>query len=172
MKHKIYLALILICFLSLAKAQMAIGKPDVDGNSALLDFAENDTITKGIILPAVTTKDVVALTNGTFIFDSNTATVNVYENDTWVDLSEPGLGNSTTLISNNTDDTGEGVIIGAETSTANGVLVLEDDGKAMVLPKIDNPAQNVKSPYPGMICYDTSTKALTVFDGTHWYYWR
>ena len=42
----------------------------------------------------------------------------------------------------------------------------------MVLPHVTNPHLTVKSPYPGMMCYDTVKKAVAVFDGTVWNYWK
>jgi len=48
-----------------------------------------------------------------------------------------------------------------------GVLVLEGETKAL-LPKIEKTDESVKSPYPGMMCYDSNRKALAVFDGALW----
>ena len=92
------------------------------------------------------------------------------ENNVWKDLSD--VGNSSNLISNSSNDIGEGVIIGAESSSAAGILVLESTDKAMVLPKITNPHLTVKNPYPGMMCYDIVSKSLAVFDGVNWNYWK
>ena len=190
MKHTIYIGLILICFSFLtAKAQVAIGKDSVEGNSTLLDFSEDGAVegdglnTKGIILPAVTTLPA-SPANGTFVFDTTDNKVKVFYLDaddgaegSWHDLTgteEAGSFNYSDILNHitNTDDTGEGTIIGAETSSAEGVLVLESSDKAMILPKVASPHVNVKSPYPGMMCYDTVTKSLAVFDGTNWYFWR
>ncbi len=92
------------------------------------------------------------------------------ENNVWKDLSD--IGNTSNLISNTSNDIGNGVIIGAETSVATGILVLESTDKAMILPKISNPHLTGKSPYTGMICYDTVSKTLAIFDGTNWNYWK
>ncbi|WP_353117470.1 hypothetical protein [Myroides odoratus] len=54
----------------------------------------------------------------------------------------------------------------------DGIVVLEGSTKALVLPKIMNPHLTVKSPYPGMMCYDSNRKALAVFDGVLWNYWK
>lgn len=159
---------------SYTKAQVAIGKTDINGTNTLLDFADNDPATpNGLILPAVTNAaNVAAPANGTFIFDSQDKTIKVFQNGGWLGLSESGLGNSDDLIVNNSDDIGNGVIIGDNTNPAKGALVLESSDKAIILPKIANPETSVKSPYPRMMCYDTTTKSLAVFDGTNWYYWR
>lgn len=167
MKNLVYIILVLGGF---SQAQIAIGKTAVVGSNTLLDFDQSPTNSKGIILPAVTNATNVALTNGTFVFDINTKKVRMVENNVWKDLSD--AGNTSNLISNTSNDIGNGVIMGAETSAATGILVLEATDKAMILPKITNPHLTVKSPYAGMMCYDTVSKTLAVFDGTNWNYWK
>ncbi|WP_291895845.1 hypothetical protein [Chryseobacterium sp.] len=151
-------------------AQVAIGKQSVEGKSTLLDFDNMSGNTKGLILPATSGLPTGSLVNGTFIFDVTDKKVKVYENDTWKPLSD--AGNSSAVIGNNSAESGKGVIIGDASSPADGVLVLESQNKAMILPKIADPHLNVKNPYPGMICYDTSSKTLAVFDGSVWNYWK
>lgn len=158
------------------QAQIYIGEENenVTGASTLLSFEDDPANnTKGIILPAVTSLPLNPA-NGTFIFDTtdDADIIRMYENNSWVDLSEAELGSSDALITNDSDDVGEGTVIGAETSPSNGVLVLESSSKAIILPKIANPELHVKSPYPGMICYDTVSQSLAVFDGSHWYFWK
>ena len=167
MKNLVHIILILSNF---SYAQIAVGKTNVVGSNTLLDFDQSSTNSKGIILPAVTNTTNVALTNGTFVFDINTKKVRMVENNVWKDLSD--AGNISNLISNTSNDIGNGVIIGAETSLTTGILVLEATDKAMVLPKITNPHLAVKTPYAGMMCYDTVSKTLAVFDGTNWHYWK
>lgn len=170
MKNIIYAA-ILCGFASISFAQVAIGKNAVDGNNTILDFEESTT--NGIILPAVNTAPtgLDAMNNGgTFAFDLTDSKVKMYENGVWVELSD--VGEKTALLTNSSDEVGDGVIIGAETTTAKGVLVLESDKDAMILPKVNQPEINVKSPYPGMICYDTASKTVAIFDGKVWNYWK
>jgi len=62
--------------------------------------------------------------------------------------------------------------VGSDTTTAPGVLVMESSNKALILPKVATPHLNVKNPYPGMICYDTVSKTMAVFDGLKWSYWK
>lgn len=151
-------------------AQVAIGKQTVDGNSTVLDFDNVPGNTKGLILPAISGFPTGTLVNGTMIFDITDNKVKVYENDTWKSLSD--AGNSSTVVANNSAESGKGVIMGDAVSTADGVLVLESQNKAMILPKITTPHLSVKNPYPGMICYDTTSKTLAIFDGSVWNYWK
>lgn len=168
--------------------QVAIGKQSINGNSTILDFADTTatesptdketTNYKGIILSAVEsspTFTVVTPTtnnpnNGTFLFDKASKKIRMFENGTWVDLSN--AGNSSNVIVNSSAETGKGVIIGSETTNAQGVLVLESSDKAVIIPHIKNPHTTVKGPYPGMMCYDTVSNTIAVFDGSNWNYWR
>ena len=153
-----------------ARAQTAIDKNTADGSS-VLDFAAGTT--KGIILPAVETLPATPA-NGTFLFDKVAKIVKMYQNGAWVNLS--GVGNIAGTVPiapySGTVDNGKQTVIGSKSTTVDGVLVLESPNKALVLPKISNPHLNVKSPYPGMMCYDTNRKALAVFDGNVWNYWK
>lgn len=182
MKKNIYTVL-LVSMATLANAQVSIGgKQEVEGTATLLDFnspltadtnSTTNNNTSGIILPAVEKESVVTSpSNGTFIYDHEAKIVKMFENGSWVALS--GEGNNSKIEVNTSPDlnANQGAIIGSETSAAKGVLVLESSDKAMILPRIANPHTNVKSPYPGMMCYDTVRKSLALFDGTNWNYWK
>lgn len=151
-----------------AFAQTAVGKRSVANESTVLDFGSGTT--KGIILPAVETLPATPA-NGTFLFYTTDEKIKMYQNGTWVNLSDEG--DKTNIVPyKGSVDTGKQTVMGARSTSADGVLVLESVDKAMVLPHIANPHLNVKSPYPGMMCYDTTSKALAVFDGAVWNYWK
>lgn len=171
MKHikKISAVLIVLVF-STSYAQVAIGKEAIEGKDTILDFNNSPANTKGLVLPATKGLPSGNTANGTFIFDTSDDKVKVYENNSWKALSD--TGNSATIISNDSDESGAGVVIGTKEGSADGVLVLESSDKAMILPKISSPHLTVKNPYPGMICYDTASKTFAVFDGTVWNYWK
>lgn len=175
---KKYLILFIICNISnLVLAQVSLGKNTANGTSTILDFYDNLDNTKGIILPAVdNTLNALAsdqtLNNGTFLFDKSDKKIKMFENNVWVDLTDEG--SITQLLSQTLNENLEeqGVIIGNDTTNAKGILVLEEDKKALILPKIPNPHINVKSPYPGMMCYDTETLSLAIYDGKFWNFWK
>ena len=176
---KKYIFIITLSILStVVNAQVSIGgKLSVEGTSTILDFNNTATNTNGIILPAVTnTSNALATTtsynNGTFLFDKSAGTIKMYENNTWIDLSE--AGNSLAINANTSTEatTNQGVIIGSAVSNAKGVLVLESSDKAVILPRIATPHLTVKTPYPGMMCYDTTSKTIALFDGSVWNYWK
>lgn len=150
----------------LATGQTAIEKHTVDGDG-ILDFASGTT--KGIILPAVETLPATPA-NGTFLYDKNAQMVKMYENGVWVNLTDEG-DNSAVLPYSGTDINKQ-TVIGATGTNVAGVLVLEATDKGLILPKVASPHLNVPSPYPGMMCYDTDAKALAVFDGEVWSYWK
>ena len=163
---KIILTLGLIIGGLTINAQVAIGKATVDGDG-LLDFASGTT--NGIILPIVETLPATPA-NGTILMDRNDSKIKMRENGSWVELTT--TGNLTGVTANPALEAGEGAIIGAETSSVDGVLVLESTNKALILPKVASPHLNVKSPHAGMMCYDTTSQSIAVFDGARWHFWK
>ncbi|WP_126651549.1 hypothetical protein [Chryseobacterium aureum] len=164
---KIIIPVFIFAGLTSLKSQVGMGKASVDGD-AILDFPVSTT---GIILPAVEALPTgAAATNGTFLLDKTDLTIKMRSNDLWVPLSD--AGNLTGITANTSPETGGGVIIGAASSPAQGVLVLEAANKALVLPKVNDPVANMKSPVAGTICYDTVSKTMAVFDGLKWSFWK
>lgn len=163
-----------------SNAQVIIG--DAVGTAAvktsvLLDFAPNEN--KGIILPYVRTLPTAPV-EGTLVLDATDATQArvKYYNGTWVDLSGQDADVTAVLATQPTasqmpEGAGEKVIIGAASSAANGILVLESTTKAMVLPMVED-VQNVPSPSAGMMVYinKEGAKRLAVFNGSKWSYWK
>lgn len=180
---------LMLMFMSNLNAQMVIGKANANGASALLDFDGNTateastdqetTNYKGIILPAVDAEpsySVITPTtdnpnNGTFIYDLSNQSVKMFQNGAWVTMTSEG-GNITDVVLNPSAEDGDGVIIGDDSSSAEGVLILESADKALILPQVKNPHLTVKGAYPGMMCYDTVSNSIAVYDGTVWSYWR
>lgn len=192
MKNKVFFC-IALAFIgsSTYQAQVSFGgKQTIEGNSTIVDFnsdpSGNKVVgtgpnTNGFILSAVENKSTAISSanssdnNGTFLFDKSDSRVWMYQNNTWVSLSDPnvpGTNPANANLINTSEETSGMVKIGENSSSAAGVFVLESPGKAMILPRINTPHINVKSPYPGMICYDTASKSLAVFDGTNWNYWK
>lgn len=184
MKRSIIISLVLLASVA-TKAQVSIGgKQSVEGISTILDFnsdADGNKVqgtganSQGIILPAVGSAPVSlpSANNGTFIFDTSDMKVKMYEKGEWQPLSNEGdISNLKSNYSDETISRDQGAIIGSETSLAKGVLVLESSNKAMILPRISNPHKAVEGPYPGMICYDTISKSLAIFDGKVWNFWK
>lgn len=151
----------------LIKTQVAIGKTQVDG-SGILDFPTGTT--NGIILPRVlNTATMTSVQPGTLVFDLSTSKMK-YFNGIWMELTDK-TGTNPSLIPGN-DIADNGVIIGASSSLAKGALVLESSDKALILPKVENPVSNVKSPEAGMICYDPISKLICFYNGNQWFFWK
>lgn len=177
MKYKVIInSLILVLLADFASGQVSIGgKQTIEGNSTILDFNSQTGNVKGIILPAVDDLSKAlssdpASNNGTFLYNKANQKIQMYENNVWKDLSDTGSSNN--LVINTSDEKSGGAIIGSSTSAAKGILILESSDKAMILPRISEPHKNVKSPYPGMMCFDTVSRTLAVFDGMKWNYWN
>ena len=160
----------------LIPAQVAIGKGAVSNSSVSLEFAENEN--RGMILPWVTsTGAVAAVADGSFVYDLSDHKVKVKYAGGWKDLSVDLTGATGTAVdiqNSATENTNAKVSIGTPTSVpeANGILVLEDQTKAMILPRVASPHLNIINPAPGMMVYDTTAKQLAVFNGTVWSFWK
>ncbi|NIF06590.1 hypothetical protein F3J23_14165 [Chryseobacterium sp. Tr-659] len=154
----------------------AVGTSPVK-TSVLLEFPANQN--KGIILPYARTLPLTPA-EGTILLDSvdpTKARVKYY-NGTWVDLSGQDANITSAIAAQPTalqapELPAAKVIIGAQTSTANGVLVLESTTKSMVLPIVAD-VQNIPSPSPGMMVYvnKAGAKRLAVFNGSKWSFWK
>ena len=180
------LVIILLAMMSGAQAQVIIGDATgttADKTSVLLEFAAGQN--KGIIVPYVRSLPTLnALVGGSIILDATTATnarMKFYNGTSWVDLSGQN-GNLTSPVNYLTvqpdatvapETAASKTIIGASSSPADGVLVLESNTKAMVLPTVLD-VQNIPSPSPGMMVYvnKTGAKRLAVFNGSKWSFWK
>lgn len=188
------IATILLGSISLINAQVIIGNATGTAaikTSVLLEFAANQN--KGLVLPYVRTLPTAAPTRveGTILLDASTPTaarVKYYNANTtpgtngWVDLSGQNANLSSTGINvmasqptavQAPEISGSKAIIGARTSDADGVLVLESTTKAMVLPTVTD-VQLIPSPSPGMIVYvnKAGAKRLAVYNGSKWSFWK
>lgn len=161
---------------SFSYAQVIIGDEigtAANKTSVLLEFSKAQN--KGLVLPYVKTLPT-APAQGTIILDATTPTAAKvkYFNGSWQDLSIDGGNVSTHLAQQPATPSGGNsakVIIGADTSAADGVLVLESTTKAMVLPTV-NTTNDIINPAPGMMVYvsngTTNEKLLAVFNGESW----
>jgi len=160
-------------FFSLHFSQLAIGKSSVSNTSVSLEFASGH---RGLILPWVTSAAAVTgSVDGTVIYDVSDKKVKYRKAGAWFDLSIDPTGSvNTTLQNSKTEHTNSKVSIGNNGSadTTPGILVLTDNDKAMVLPKMDNPHLNIINPTAGMIAYDTANHQFAVFNGSVWSFWK
>ena len=158
-----------------SKAQVAIGKDNITNSSVLLEFGPGN---KGIILSA--TEAAPGAVGGTFIFNTIKKAVEVWEGKNngnlgdWTLLTDENQGVTHSFSNAGTDTIPNpaGVIIGADNTTKPGVLVLESTTKALVLPQVANPNQNIKGAIAGTMVYDTTADMLAIYDGANWSYWK
>ena len=103
---------------------------------------------------------------GTIAFDGATGSFRYYDGTNW---SGVVAGGQTGGVASGTDTYKQ--LIGAETSTATGVVIFgEDTGEtqALVLPKLANGNLRFNNPITGLIYYDTVLKAVMVYNGNGW----
>jgi hypothetical protein len=183
---KIIMFILIIGLNTLAFAQVIIGNvigTASDKTSVLLEFS---TEKKGFVLPYVRSLPTIAkgLVQGTIVLDASSSggsRVKVYDGNAiagtggWKDLNGVDGDVSSQLVSQpaTSEDSASKAIIGATTSSASGVLVLESQTKAMVLPQVGD-VNEIPSPAPGMMVYvnKTGAKRLAVFNGKVWSFWK
>lgn len=166
---------------SLTFSQIIIGDEigtAVDKTSVLLEFAENQN--RGIILPYVRTLPTNSA-EGTILLDAtdaSQASVRYFDGTNWVDLSNEDIADVRSHLEIQPrnvieHESSKKVIIGSDTSAVDGILVLESQDKAMVLPMVED-TDNIPNPAPGMMVYvnKDGRKRLAVFNGNAWTYWR
>ena len=170
--NKIYI-LLLTLTLSSTYGQVAIGKSSISSKSVSLEFGSEN---RGLILPWVTSSTAVTdAVDGTLIFDSADKKVKYRKNGTWFDLSAGTTGVVDTSLQNDLKESASaGTAIGktAATNKTPGILVLTDNDKAMILPKVASPHLNIINPAAGMIVYDTDHRQVAVFNGNVWSFWK
>lgn len=159
---------------SFTKAQIGIGRADIANESVSLQFGDNEN--RGLIVPYVTDKNSIT-ENGTVIFDTTDNKVKyLKDSNQWFDLSVDTTGTANLNIQGNdkTEYVGSKVSIHNTTSSdsTQGILVLSDNNKAMILPKVTSPHLNIISPSAGMIVYDPIKKILAVYNGSVWSFWK
>lgn len=178
MKKTIILA-ITIMFSTYSQAQLAIGKDEVTNDFVSLEFAENEN--RGLLLPWVDNESAVSSAElGTLIYDADEKKVKVKYADGWKDLSikegatiHPISGvDALDIQTPLTESSDAKVSIGEPNPNVDGILVLEDTDKAMVLPKVTAPHDNIINPTPGLMVYDPTAKEFAVFNGEDWTFWK
>ena len=140
-----------------------------------MEFANSGN--RGLILPYITDKTGLN-TPGSIILNATTPTaarVEYYNGTTWVDLSVQGANVSSYLGIQPVakENASAKVIIGSNTSAADGILVLESSSKAMVLPIVSS-YQNIVNPAPGMMVLvnNGGIKTFAVYNGNQWSFWN
>ncbi|NML59385.1 hypothetical protein [Chryseobacterium cheonjiense] len=159
--------IIILATLALAgwfHAQVAIGKTTLTNSSVALEFG---TDVRGIRLPVVTDVSAMTGTNGSMVFDAATGSFRFYANNVWSTATAGGqTGGAPTGA-----DTGNGVIIGANSSSATGALIIESSDKALVLPRAVLIDQRTITGVKGLAMWDSAMKAVVVYDGAKWNYY-
>lgn len=166
-KTKFFITSLIVFSLGSIQAQQIIGKKILSG-SGLVDFEADSQ--KVIILPLVDTLPT-SPSFGTLLAFKRDSSVYMRNDSAWVKFGNRGKI-PTTFLLNSGIERNLGVLMGAKTTSASGVLVLESTNRALILPKNNNPHSNIVQPRIGSICYDKVRKALAIYNGDRWVYWR
>ena len=179
-----FICLLLSCVIN---AQVVIGNEVPIESSSILEFSVGK---KGIILPKVDILDPeIIYASGTFLMDKNDKRVKIFIEGNWLEISDEGSLTeitsentgyplTTAVVINDSEEIGGGMVISDTSSetyietVADGILVLESDDKALVLPHVADPHLNIPKPVAGTMCYDTVSNSLAIFDGVVWNYWK
>ncbi|MDY3350908.1 hypothetical protein PG357_02795 [Riemerella anatipestifer] len=177
MKNIIAIFCLLVSVKSLSQVIIGgeIGTYTTDTESILLQFSSNEN--RGIVVPYVRELPSSPV-EGTIVLDvQNPEKARMkYFNGSWIDLSQQDGNVTSSLLYQPVgvgDESDSKVIIGDPNTSADGVLVLESQSKAMVLP-IVNDFKNIINPAPGMMVFinKSGAKRLAVFNGTKWSFWK
>jgi len=171
---KIFITTIVFHLLSFTlQAQVAIGKENVSNGSVSMEFGDSEN--RGLLLPYVEDKSGIT-EDGTLVFDTSDFKVKYLKEGSWFDLSVDETGNEDFTIqgSGKTEQTTAKVAVGqnGDTDTTEGILVLTDTNRSMILPKVASPHLNIINPSAGMMVYDTTARQLAVYNGTVWTFWK
>ena len=170
-----------------ASAQVGVERTNVRGDG-IMDFPGNGTneyANRGILLPKVANTANIAGAGGALAFNIEEQRVEFYNaanGGEWLPLSAAKTGGavsgaehagSANRFADFTDAAGMLIEAGTTSGEAvpEGVLVLESNNKALILPQVENAAL-LPSPKPGLICYDMYSKSIAVFNGTEWSFWN
>lgn len=161
-----YILLLAGFLMQFVNAQIGFGTNNIRGAN-LIDFGINKV--NGIVLPY--NQNTPKAVGGTLRVELNSSKIQYFNDTDWIDLTEEGLIN--TQVNNGIENNLEqGVVISDKDSQSPGVLVLESDNKAMVLPHVENPHLTIINPPTGMICYDIVSKTIAIFNGMKWFFYK
>lgn len=170
MKNILILLGIALSGVSFGQIIIGQGKNAPSSPSVSLEFG---TDAKGLQLPWVDNiNNVVNVVDGTMVLDLMDRKVKIKLQSGWKDLSIASTSLINTFLQDGKSDIESAkTSIGTPTNVA-GILVLEDEDKAMQLPMVKSPHLSIIDPAPGMIAYDTLSKQVCVFNGSVWSFWK
>ena len=171
MKNIQLIAFILLSALSYGQVIIGTGKVAPTNTSVSLEFGNEN---KGILLPyANAASAVTAAVPGTIIFDAADKKVKVKLTSSWHDFTVDTTGVLPAIPAYHSEKPEAKVIIGTNpsTETADGILLLSDNNKAMILPTV-TAYTDIVNPSAGMMVYLSGVKQVAFFNGTVWSFWK
>tara|TARA_R110000751_G_scaffold937_21_gene3576 strand:- start:29995 stop:30474 length:480 start_codon:yes stop_codon:yes gene_type:complete len=139
-------------------AQVLINRTTASSSSVVLEFGNE---AKGIVLEPI--DFLSSPSTGTLIFDDNSGSFRYFNGTSWSPVITGGTSNSVTSY----PASGQ-IILNDSNSAADGIFIIEDDARAMVLPVVPNGALTIKEPSIGHMYYDPVSQSIKVFNGVSW----
>ena len=145
------------------QAQVGIGTTSTDA-SAALEIKANGLIV-GLLLPRLTTVQrdaaIKSPNTGLIIYNSTSKALDVaIAGSLWSDVVN---GTTSAVATGTTTSTGK-IGIGTNTPDANAILDVTATNKGVLLPKAASDPTGIE----GMIYYNTTSKAVKLYNGTSW----
>ncbi len=157
------LLMIFLLPFSVVHAQVIIGGSTVSESqtSSLLEFTSGSG--RAIFIHPANLPLCQSATQGAIAFNNSNGSINFCNGTTWATTT-----GGTTGATVPSTESGKGVIIGSDTSTQKGALILESLSKALIMPKIAHGQLNIKTLKAGLLFYDTATKRINFYNGNFW----
>jgi hypothetical protein len=143
---------------ALCAAQVLIDRTTASSSSVILEFGNE---AKGIVLEPIDLTS--SMSPGTMIFDDNSGSFRYFNGTSWSPVINGGTENSVTSY----PASGK-VILNDSNSTADGIFIIEDYTRAMVLPVVPNGTLTIKEPSIGHMFYGPENQSIKVFNGVSW----
>lgn len=169
MKNLLFLVPFILTIPLAGQVIIGTGKTLITNASVSLEFGKEP---KGLVLPWVLSQDdVIEPVPGTIIFDAKDKKVKVKLISLWKDLTVDTNGSVSTVLQDDFEEKLHAKVSIGTPSVVSGILVLEDQDKAMILPSV-NSYTEIMEPAPGMMVFDISRKMLCFFNGRVWSFWQ
>lgn len=169
MKNILILVYSLISAVYSGQVILGKGKTALTNSSVSLEFGNEP---RGLVLPwitsAVSVEDAVP---GTLVFDASDRIVKLKHENTWQKLSPDNSGVVDASFQDKYVENATAKVAIGKLTTTPGILVLEDNDKAMILPLVTS-YEDVKMPAAGMMVFDTTLKFLCLYNGNVWSFWK
>ncbi|MCX6268715.1 MAG: hypothetical protein NTW16_15410 [Bacteroidetes bacterium] len=132
-------------------------------NSAMLDASDP---TRGVLIPRTTTTSINIPENGLIIYDISDSLLKYHFDGVWF----PVCAASTGVQAGSGSQNPLGVAINAVGANPHqsAILDVSSTEKGVLIPRLTSANRNAMLPVPGLTIFNTDTKSIEYYNGTHW----